>query len=374
MKIAYIAGGKIPSQSANSIQVMKMCEAISSLGHNLTLFIRNLRYENKPNEDIRAFYNVKEAFNIERTLFEGIVAHSISSSFAIRLKSYEICYTRSVSAAFATSYLGIPTVFEIHRPFESAFGAMIAPHILNSPKVITVAISHSLREYCIEHYRVSNPQRIIAVHDGVDLDAFCPLPPKEEIRRDLGIPQDKKVICYAGSLYKGRGVETLISAARSLRGDMMLLIVGGRREDLVRLVGRAGNPPGNVRIEGYVPHGVVPKYLKAADVLVMPYERGAQDVRGSLIAEFMSPLKMFEYMASGTPIVSSDLKVIREVLRDGENAVLFRAGDGKAMLDAIMLLATDSALASRIGEKAMADARGYTWQERARSILGKVQL
>jgi glycosyltransferase involved in cell wall biosynthesis len=139
-------------------------------------------------------------------------------------------------------------------------------------------------------------------------------------------------------------------------------------------VGRAGNPPGNVRIEGYVPHGVVPKYLKAADVLVMPYERGAQDVRGSLIAEFMSPLKMFEYMASGTPIVSSDLKVIREVLRDGENAVLFRAGDGKAMLDAIMLLATDSALASRIGEKAMADARGYTWQERARSILGKVQL
>lgn len=373
MKIAYIAGSKIPSQSANSIQVMKMCEAISSIGHTLTLFIRNARDEGRPHESIHAFYNVKESFKIERTPFKGITAHSITSSFAVKLKRYDICYTRSASAAFATSCLGIPTVFEIHRPFESALGARIARHILNSPRVTTVAISNALREYCIEHYWVSNPQRLIVMHDGVDLDAFCSLPPKDAIRRELNIPLDKKVICYAGSLYKGRGVETLLRLARSLRDDMMILIVGGRKEDLAKLKEPLGSLPGNVRIEGHVPHGIVPKYLKASDILVMPYEKDAQDIRGSLIGEFMSPLKMFEYMASGTPIVSSDLMVIQEVLRDGENALLFRAGDCEAMLDSINLLAKDSALAARIGARAVEDAKRYTWQVRAQSILKEVQ-
>jgi glycosyltransferase involved in cell wall biosynthesis len=221
----------------------------------------------------------------------------------------------------------------------------------------------------IERYKI-NPQRIITKHDGVDLERFTKLPTKEELRRELNLPQDKKIICYAGSLYRGRGIELLLSVSRKLPIDLLMLIVGGRKEDLDRYKGMALNMGcTNVEFRGFVPNSTVPRYLVASDVLVMPYQSSAEDPSGHVIADFFSPLKMFEYMASGRPIVASDLGVIREVLRDRENAILFESSDEVGLFNSIKVALGDRELAQRIAKNAQDEVKKYTWTKRAKEIL-----
>jgi glycosyltransferase involved in cell wall biosynthesis len=156
------------------------------------------------------------------------------------------------------------------------------------------------------HFSVNNGTipKIITEHDGVDLERFSTLPTKEELRRELNLRQDKRIICYAGSLYKGRGIELLLSVSKKLPQDLHVLIVGGRSGDLERYKGMALEMGcTNVHFTGFVLNNTVPKYLVASDVLVMPYQRNAEETSGHVIADFFSPLKMFEYMASGTPTV-----------------------------------------------------------------------
>ena len=85
-------------------------------------------------------------------------------------------------------------------------------------------------------------------------------------------------------------------------------------------------------------------------------------------AAYTSPLKLFEYMASGRPIVASDLPALREVLRPDENAVLVEAGDAEALAAGVARLLGDAALASRLAAQAREDVREWTWDKRAERI------
>jgi glycosyltransferase involved in cell wall biosynthesis len=89
--------------------------------------------------------------------------------------------------------------------------------------------------------------------------------------------------------------------------------------------------------------------------------------RGQEIAA--SPLKLFETMACGLPVVASDLPAIRDVVRDGENGLLFAQGDAGALAAALRRLRDDPGLRARLGERGRRDVQRYAWPERARRIL-----
>ncbi|MER3445988.1 MAG: hypothetical protein C4291_03755 [Candidatus Dadabacteria bacterium] len=372
MRIAYITNSHIPSVYANGIQTMKMCEAIVGLGHELTLLV-------PPNEkediqikdgDTLSFYGVEKVFEIKVTPFRRKSFHALVSSIYAKLKNVDLCYTRCDYAAYFASRLGISTVFEAHKPFSPKLGTRINPSLLfNSPYLKLVSISNSLTKLYIQNYNV-NPQKIITEHDGVDLEKFTALPTKEELRRELNLPQDKRIICYTGSLYRGRGIELLLLASKKLPPDSLVLLVGGRTEDLEKYKRIALNMGcTSVHFTGFVPNNTVPKYLVASDVLVMPYQSGAEDPSGCVIADFFSPLKMFEYMASGRPIIASDLGVIKEILRDRENAILFDPSDEVAFLNAIKIALEDRELAQRISRNAQEEVKKHTWAKRAQEIF-----
>ncbi|SRR5579884_231503 len=372
MRIAYITSSHIPSIYANGVQTMRMCEAIANLGHELILLIPANEEESiqLKEDDTFSFYGAERVFEIKATPFRRKSIHAFISSIYAKLKKADLCYTRCDYAAYFASRLGISTVFEAHKPLSSRLGARITPSVLfNSPYLKLVSISNSLTKLYIENYNV-NPQRIITEHDGVDLERFAALPAKGELRRELNLPHDKRIICYAGSLYKGRGIELLLSASKKIPRDSLVLIVGGRIGDLERYKGMAVEMGcTNVHFRGFVPNNTVPKYLVASDVLVMPYQRNAEDPSGHVIADFFSPLKMFEYMASGTPIVASDLSVIREILKDRENAILFNPSDERAFLNSISTVLEDRELTQRIARNAQDEAKKHTWTERAKEIL-----
>jgi glycosyltransferase involved in cell wall biosynthesis len=90
-------------------------------------------------------------------------------------------------------------------------------------------------------------------------------------------------------------------------------------------------------------------------------------------AYFTSPMKLFEYMAAGMPIVATDLPSLREVLRHGENAWLVAPGNAKALVEGICRVLCDGGLAQRIADQARHDAQQYSWQQRASTILTRVR-
>ncbi len=120
---------------------------------------------------------------------------------------------------------------------------------------------------------------------------------------------------------------------------------------------------------GYRPPAEIPQWLFAADVLAMPYAESLETATGEDTSGWMSPLKMFEYMAAGRPIVASDLPALREVLRHESNALLAAPGRADSLKEQINRLLADEALAERLSCQARADAEGYTWEKRAETIL-----
>jgi glycosyltransferase involved in cell wall biosynthesis len=100
----------------------------------------------------------------------------------------------------------------------------------------------------------------------------------------------------------------------------------------------------------------------------MPYGESVSASSGGDIAPYLSPMKLFEYLASGRPILSSDLPVLREVL-DDEFAVLLPPGDVGAWAAALEALAADPARRERLGEAGRTAAGQYSWKARAERIL-----
>lgn len=364
MRIACISNSIIPSPAANGLQVMKMCEALTRLGHDVTLFARKIPgAAPAPPLD---YYAISDGFAFERTSMHSKPLHSMAAVLRAWRGGFGLCFTRSAAAAALASALGMRVVFEIHRPFASWLGRRTAGLILGSPRVLTVAISRALRAHCALHYGPLGESRIMTAHDGVDLHLFSGLPSRAALREELGLPGGDRIVCYAGGLYPGRGVERLVALTPVLPTGTRVLIVGGRPADIER-VGAEGTE--GVTFTGHLPHDMVPRYLAASDVLVIPYEARPRDVAGTDIGAFMSPLKVFEYMASGTPIVASDLPVLREVLRDEESALMFEPGSTEGMRRAIERVLEDGDAAAAMAMRAREKARGYTWERRAEAII-----
>jgi glycosyltransferase involved in cell wall biosynthesis len=160
-------------------------------------------------------------------------------------------------------------------------------------------------------------------------------------------------------------VEVLLRALARLP-DARGLIVGGhpKEPDLARLKALATTLAidGRVTFTGLVEPGRVRELLKEADILALPNPPSAISTR------FTSPLKLFEYMAAGRPIVASDLPSVREVLHHEIDALLVPPGDHEAMAAAVERLLADRALSARLAEAALAAAPAYSWDRRAERL------
>jgi glycosyltransferase involved in cell wall biosynthesis len=165
-------------------------------------------------------------------------------------------------------------------------------------------------------------------------------------------------------LYPWKGVDVFIRAVERLP-DTRGIIVGGlpgepdldRARDLARRIGVEQR----IEFTGQVEPSQVPSLLAQADVLVLPTVDTASAI-------YTSPLKLFEYFAAGRPVVASDLPPVREIVRDGENAVLFKPGDSESLAAAIRRVWQDEQFAERLARTAYLEASEYGWNRRAERL------
>jgi len=204
--------------------------------------------------------------------------------------------------------------------------------------------------------------RIRVEHDGFDPALFAARPSRSEARAALGLREGVPVVAYTGGLLEWKGADVLVEAARALP-DLYFVFAGGMDKDVQRLRARVGGLA-NVRVEGFQPPTRVPLYLAAADLGVVPNRS-----KPAISARYTSPLKVFEAMAAGLPLVASDLPSLRELLEDGIDAVLVPPDDPAALAEGIARLAGDPTLRARLGARLSSRAAQHTWDARADRIL-----
>ncbi len=185
-----------------------------------------------------------------------------------------------------------------------------------------------------------------------------------EIRRELEIPLDKKIVMYTGQLFGWKGANSLLRSVPMLSHDTLVYLIGGAEEDVTRC--KKEIPEANDSRVFFVPfqqHTKIPLWLHSADVLVLP-NTGKQKV--SLY--YTSPMKLFEYMASRVPIVASRIPSIEEIVTDRE-VFFVEADNANSFAEGIKKAVTESEEAQKRAEGAYAKVLQFTWDKRAEKII-----
>jgi glycosyltransferase involved in cell wall biosynthesis len=389
VRILYLADIRFPLERANGIQSMETCYALAARGHTVTMVVRP--DTSAPPRDPFAFYGLEriDRLHIEVAAAAGPPAArrtgylTFALGRALGRARQDLIFTRDLG--LASLLLRLPG--RIRAPLVYEAHGIAADTVAARPQMLagaSAASASKLRRLGAQDARVwrsadgyvtitaglmqelqrrfSSRPHVAVVPDGVRLADDGSSPPDAEQPPAAERPF---TIGYAGHLYPWKGVDLVIEAVAALP-DTQALIVGGHAQepDLARIRALAEQvfAASRVTFTGMVPPPAVAERLREADLLVLPNPRSA------LSSEFVSPLKLFEYMASGRPIVASDLPSIREVLTDGGNALLFEPGNPQALTAAIRRIREDAELGRRLAARALADVRSYTWAKRAERL------
>lgn len=370
MKIAYIATSQIPSTKANSIQVMKVCQALVMNGEAVELFVPGKKGTDW--DKLSEQYGISTRFPITWLPSLPIlkrVDFAINCLRHARAAQADVVYTRMLWAAWAAHFFGLPVILEMHDLPAGRMGPKLyRGYMRSNSKKLTVYITQALKLLADQASGIQpKPGRYAIAPDGVDLFRYTNLPQPEAARMSLHLPE-KITAAYSGGFYPGRGLETLMDLAMAFPEINFLWIGGGEDQVSKWKEELRTHGIGNVHLTGFIANEKLPLYQAAADILLMPYGKQFSGSGGGNIASVSSPMKMFEYMASGRIILASDLPVLREVL-DENNAVFAPAGDLQALRNRFSEIIDDLPSYRRLGEKAEKDVRQYEWRTRMKQIL-----
>lgn len=374
MKIALITNSRMPSLTANSIQAMKVAQALMQLGHDVRMYAP-AETEPATQESLLAHYGLRLAprlellSSIKRLKRFDFIFHA---QRAAKNFGAELIYTWLPQSAALGAWSGYPVVLEMHADNSGRLGVWWMRQFWksNGRKLMTVTTS-ALRNALERSTKFQfKDEAVLLAPNGVELEKYDGLPNPVEARHQLNLPEGLTV-GFTGHIYPGRGADLLFELARQMP-QVNFLWVGGTPE-LVEFW-RAKLTEAkmtNVTMTGFVKHESIPFYQAAADVLLMPYSRTIEASSGQDIAEVINPMKMFEYMAAGRAIVSADLPAIREVLNEG-CAVLVEAGNfGKWKVEIESLLADEPRRLS-LGTQARRDVERLTWVKREEKVMERV--
>jgi len=395
MRVAVVAPTPIPSKKANTLQVMKMTQAISSIGHPVHLIIPDSTQssdETKRSWDYLADqYGLQAKFPMDWLPVRASLRKYDFAWKAIRwARKWEadVIYTRLPQAAALAANRNMITIFEVHDLPQGRFGPKLLRLFLRGKDaeklvVISKALADDLQR---ESYLLPNSQLLEVLPDGVDLWRFESLPAPDEGREllapilesqyqeaGLTFSTEQSTIGYTGHLYPGRGVNLILEIAARIPGANFL-IVGGEQSDVRKLKEQVKNRQlDNVTLTGFVPNADLPQYQAACDVFLMPYQAKVAASSGGDIGRYLSPMKLFEYLACGRAICSSNLPVLQEILSN-ENAVLLPPDEVDAWVAAIQNLIDNPNLRMDLGDKARKTAQKYSWKARAEEIFKNIEV
>lgn len=333
-----------------------MCQAFANAGHDVTLFAR-------PGEtvgNVFEFYGVTPNFEVVTTAARGSRrirewTHAALTARKLNRRTFDLIYGRSLPALATAARGDTPFIYEAHQP--ASLTGRVVEHVLfrRDNLVQCVFISESLRRAYLERFAQLRQVETLVAHDATNVA------PMKQQEANAEPKSERLRVGYCGSFYPGRGIEIICALARHVP-EFEFHMCGGSTDEVNKCKALVSGCR-NMKFQGFLPPAHTQAWQESMDVLVAPYQMSVPTV------EWMSPLKVFEYMATGKAIIASDLPALREILEDGSNALLVPASDIRSWADALRRL-SDARLRTALGQHAVNDVReSYTWDLRAQAVL-----
>jgi len=311
--IVYISFSALPSHNPSSLQIVKTCEAFAALGHNVELIVPNTGFLDK---SANQFYGIKNAFKITRVNYIKYFPrgplyylYAFSCFFLVLKKKNILIISRSFFIIFLLIFIKKNIILEVHHDLtnEGRLVKFLIKHFnfLNSKYIEKIiAISNSLKILYSEKFFV-NKNKIFVLPSGSSIN--------NNFNNQIKVNKNLN-IGYFGSLSNSKGIDTVIKLS-IIDKDNNYFIYGGSKKEILKIKRKIKNK--NLILSDYVPFKEIYSKMMNMDVMLIPYKsvvKSSGEVDN--IANYTSPLKLFDYLASGKIIISSNLKVLKEVLKN----------------------------------------------------------
>jgi glycosyltransferase involved in cell wall biosynthesis len=353
-ELIYLGRSRLHRNRANLIQTLHTVAAFTEIGIRTRLYLPPWHDNVTPEQRLREM-GIRSKLDIRRTqlLHRRWPVSAFIRFHGRLLRSTRAVYVRSHELSLGLASRGIVHHYEVHtlQPIiaRGQLQAILDFHLRGLIDRL-IPISHSIARALIA--AGADAQRIHVSPSGVDLSAYEALPPLDTAR--FSRPR----IVYLGRISRDRGLDILTHLAEHAQGEVLL---AGDCDDAVTQSPQLHYRPA-------VPHREVPGLYAACELVVLPYQPDL------IHADGISPMKLFEAMAAGRPIIASDMAPIREILQHGHNALLVNPGDPLAWEHAVQCLQQDPGLALKLAAQAKRDVTAYSWTRRAAGIAQAIGL
>ena len=362
MKISYLSNSPLANAPANAVHVMNMCSCFAKNGHRVVLHAQGDK-KKSPGIFFKK-YGVDDNFDLQlvrmlRIKFLGAFLYGfLQAIVALKTIKPDLFYARCLYSAFFVVLFKRKLILELHEvPHNFVVNKLLWFMLRSSYLERIVVISDALRLDLSDSFPSMINKDVVVAHDGANVPEpsnFC-----------LLYPQNIN-IGYAGGLRSGNGLDLILELAKS-NPQYTFNIAGGSSVDVEEW--KAKQKSENVYWYGRLSPADVSGFLAANDILLAPYQLGPKTGSGRDTSRWMSPLKIFEYMAVSRASIVSDYPVLREVLNN-DVSFLIEPSDFDAWNDALNKLASNWSLRTVMGERAftLLQAR-YTWRSRSSAVL-----
>ncbi len=387
-RILYVDPHPVPGIEPEALQIAQTADALAARGAEITV-LTSAPLKNRASLAFSAIIGRKAA--------PGLVLHQLPCDGLRRLAPrsnllfmraaarwlatqprFDAFFARNLKTAEALLGLNAaPLFFETHELFaqslrETGEGTPRKLQALTAREQMVYAKARhvfALTAALRDDVRVAYPDSaaISIAPDGVNLALAAHMATLDpaSLQPPLPVKRNRPVALYLGSLHRWKGVETLLTAMQHCP-QLDLWIAGGEAARIAQLQGDFPQTVAQVHFVGAVPPAQRFAWIAQADICLLPLTSQA------IATRYTSPLKLFEYMALGKPIISANVASIREVLNDGQDARLVPPDDALALAAALRELAADPALRTRFGLAARQRAAAFTWAARAQTILAVI--
>jgi hypothetical protein len=354
-KIIYIAEFSPPNNSAYSLQVFKMCDSFNELGYQTILL---LPHNNSKFSYIKKIFLLKKnpliinifKNNIQLNFFFRILFAVKCLNFIKKIKNPFLLYSRSIVSSLILCIFGFKNTLEIHheiKGFSRIFFYILKFQFFN--KNIKIILIHKNLKKVIYLKKI----KYSIIPSATDPRDF----------QGLKFEKLKKSCVYMGSMYKGKGVELIYKIANKLP-NINFYIYGKNNGYKERLLKKK-----NIYIYPHIPYRNVPKTLSRFHVALMPYQNKVEARSNNLeISKFMSPLKMFDYMASKIIIVASRLSNYKDFINE-RNSILCNPSNENDWVKKISLIFRNLKKYKYLKQKSIKIVNSNTWIKRAEKII-----
>jgi glycosyltransferase involved in cell wall biosynthesis len=368
MAIAYVSVSEFSAMKANSLQTIAMCNAFAKREKTVLFFFDDdgreeaaLRGNFRLEKDLHLMPVKRRRYPFKRRLFNLL---RLTRGAARAAGPDGLVYTREIFSAFFLTFFRRRFFLEHHLELHEAWHRLLLRRVTRSPNFLAhVPISGFLSQ-SIGLDRL-DPAKILVLHDGVDLSLFTASLAKAQARARLNLAGEAFTAGYAGQLFREKGAYFILDLAQSLPA-IRFLLVGGEPKDLEAMrKAIAERTLANVVLAGRVEHALVPVYLSACDCFLLP----------NTVNYYMSPLKLFEYMASDRPVIASDFPPFREIIEPGIDGLLARPNDVASFREAVLGLCRSPQETLRLAAAARRKIEGeFSWDARAARIIDRAKL